>query len=62
MCGLAQLLVIPAEATLQFAQKLHEVRIELHDDNVEDVEEKQCQSLVPLHLPVPGEPDKQDNR
>ena len=48
-----------APLALNLGQQLQEVMVELHDDDVGNVEEEEDEGLVPLQLPVPGKPDEQ---
>lgn len=57
----ATYMYVPAPVALSSTQKQHEVVVELHDHNIDCVDQQQNQHLIPFQFPVPGKPDKQGN-
>ena len=59
---LTSLLYIPAPFTFYLLQKFQQIRVELHDDNISNIEQEQDQCFPPLKLAIPGKSNKYSNR
>ena len=48
-----------APPTLNQGQELHQVRVHLHDQDVDNVQDEHDECFIPVEHTIPGEPDKE---